>query len=174
MSSLEYVISLPNQGQTASEMKSSVLLHFLHPKTKAHILYLRSTPIIGLILQLQQPLSMLGTTNKVQETGRWKKLSKARVSLGTKTCCLPKLGSNTQLLLCARQRQAWGKSIHIRTIRVLFKLGFSGLTLEPDPRDWTRRLLIISFAAWMEASNYCSCLISTTPSPALCLGHVTK
>lgn len=70
VSSLEYVISLPNQGQTASEMKSSVLLHFLHPKTKAHILYLRSTPIIGLILQLQQPLSMLGTTNKVQETGR--------------------------------------------------------------------------------------------------------
>lgn len=48
-----------------------------------------------------------------------------------------------------------------RPFRFLCKLGFSGFTLEPDPRDWARRLLIISFAAWMEATNYCSCLIST-------------
>lgn len=72
MSSLKYVISVHNQGQTqpAVQMKSNVFLHFLHPKTKAYFLYLGSTPIIGLILQSQQLLSMLSTTNKVQEIGR--------------------------------------------------------------------------------------------------------
>lgn len=86
-------------------------------RQKAYFLYLGSSPVKGLI---QSQLLSMWRTNKIEETGRWKKLSKASVSFETQTHGFPKLGSNTQLLLCARQRQAWEKSIHIRTTEVSF------------------------------------------------------
>lgn len=154
---------LPHLGQIWPLYEWEPMCHCVCsvPRQRSIFFTQEGSPTMGLILRLwQKPQTKLRKPN-AEETRRGRK-AQGHGRPGTQPACLPKLASHTCSAPTASRARAslgWESS---GPCRLPFKPEFSGFTLEPDPRDWALRLLVISFAAWMEVTNYCSCIISTT------------
>lgn len=138
-------------------------LCFLHAKTKVYALYLERLTTYTSTTTVITATSNVGNSRQgAGETGRGGKPSKGREALGPRPVVFQSWWPPLSSYWMPGEGKPGGRAFIPGTLGFPFKPELAGLRLEPDPCDRALRLLIISFAARVEASNYRPGLLSTT------------